>query len=244
MPTPTLTETIPDSRTARIGKSAKFSYPKDPANQAWYSLVFNEPLGSVVETEITGPDTALSVTTTSVMQDRVALFLAGGAANSTYRIRIGVRTVGDDLLYDTVSLDVARAGSVALDSIKFPVPPAGGGAPVAQGTVMAATADIGLHRVLMFALGGGVVQADAMSPGYVFAGISAQAAVTGTPLLVIETGAVNEPLWSWTPGGALYTGRDGLMTQTPPTTGISQQIAVAISPTSITVQPFAAITRI
>ena len=106
-----------------------------------------------------------------------------------------------------------------------------------------AGADVSGHRALMWDGTGGVVHADPMLPSYEFGGISTQAATAGAPVLVAESGLVVEPSWSWTPGAPVYAGAQGQLTQTPPSSGVLHQVAVAASATSVLMQVLTPITR-
>ncbi len=65
-------------------------------------------------------------------------------------------------------------------------------------------------------------------------GISTNAAQVGQPVTVQSSGELIEQTWNWKPG-AVFLGLSGALTQTPPTTGVLQQIGVSTSPTSILV---------
>lgn len=67
-------------------------------------------------------------------------------------------------------------------------------------------------------------------------GMTINAADTDDPVGVVVAGPVTEPSWSWTPGEPLFAAANGLMTQTPPTTGTLLQVGVATSETSIFVK--------
>lgn len=105
-----------------------------------------------------------------------------------------------------------------------------------------ASAMVSGHRAVMFDDRGGVIMADPTVPTYQFAGISTQAAAAGALVSVVESGSIVEPSWAWAPGVAIYVAPAGMLSQTPPTLGILQQVAVASSATSILVQPYPPIT--
>ena len=94
------------------------------------------------------------------------------------------------------------------------------------------------HRVLMTDGLGGVVPANPGAAGYQFAGISGGAAAVGTPVQVIETGPMTEPTWTWSPGLPLFVAARGTLTQTAPVTGVLQQVAVAVTATTILIQAY------
>ena len=245
MPVPALVEPIPEIRTAYVGKATRFINPKDPQDAAWYGLNYPETVDSLVGAIITGPNLSLVNRQSAVLANGagIALFLDGGTAFSTYRIRFGVATTTGNVLWHVIFLDVVPAGSQAQAA---PRPAAQGTSPLATpaGTVMTADANVGGHRSLMFDGGGGVVHADPDAPSYNFAGISNEAATAGNSLFVVETGRVTEPGWSWQAGLPVYVVADGQLTQAAPQTGVMHQVAVAIDATSILVQPYAPIMRI
>lgn len=112
------------------------------------------------------------------------------------------------------------------------------GEPTGAGIVFVAEAAISGHRALMFGAAGGVLQADPTLLSYVFAGLSLGAAAAGTGVAVAEDGAVvTEPSWSWPPEAPLFVAAGGHLTTTPPTSGILHQVAWAIAPTRVIVQP-------
>lgn len=240
MPDPLLTETVPEHRTLHEGK-AKFSYPKDPQDTAWYAVLYAESIASVRSVILTGPDTSLTSRANAVLPDKsgIALFLTGGTAFTPYRIRLGIDTEGGDTIYRALFLDVVPNGSAAL---VVPLPPVIIGPPLPQGTTMTASANVGGHRALMFDGQGGVLHADPSDPLYAFAGISAEATSAGNALSVIETGRIVDGAWNWTPAAELFVAAGGNLTETPPSSGVLQQVAVAINATSILVQPYVPIT--
>jgi len=108
--TPTLTETVPDYRTVVLDKTTKFSYQKDPQDEAWYAALYAEPVASVLSAvPATTSGTPVTVVATAVLPDKsgVAFFLTGGTNGSTSTIRLAVTTPGGDTIYRTTTLDVA-----------------------------------------------------------------------------------------------------------------------------------------
>jgi hypothetical protein len=65
-------------------------------------------------------------------------------------------------------------------------------------------------------------------------GITAGAASIGTPADYIHNGVMDEPTWTWTPGGPIFVGNVGVLTQTEPI-GTLRQIGTAVSATKIAV---------
>lgn len=104
--------------------------------------------------------------------------------------------------------------------------------------IMQAGAAISGHRALMVLPAGGVAHADPSLAGFEFVGISTGAAAAGAQVQVVESGVITEPSWAWTPALPIYVAPSGNLTQTPPSSGTLQQVAVALSATAILVQPF------
>lgn len=68
-------------------------------------------------------------------------------------------------------------------------------------------------------------------------GITVAAAMVGSQACIQIDGPMSEPGWNWTPKLPLYLSTNGNLTHTPPTTGFSQQIAVADTATRIHINP-------
>ena len=144
---------------------------------------------------------------------------------------------------------------IAVDTLEGEAPTASGGIPLPPPVVstpqssggvtstLIASAPISGQSVLMFDGVGGVVTANPTSPSYQFAGLSTAATQAGQPVPILETGIMTEAGWNWQEGTVLYAGPSGTLTQTVPTTGVLQQIAVALSATSIFVAPQLPFTR-
>lgn len=94
---------------------------------------------------------------------------------------------------------------------------------------------VGGHRVLVYDAVGRVVYADSSEASHAgrVVGLSLGAAAEGEAVTVRRLGEVTEPSWSWTPGAPLFLGTDGLITETPPATGIVQSIGSAVTATTI-----------
>ena len=105
-----------------------------------------------------------------------------------------------------------------------------------SGVTMIASTSISIHTAVMPDGTGGVVyadQQDVLTVGRLM-GIASSSASVGEDVIVIVTGEVDEPTWTWSPG-EVYLSTDGTLTQTPPTTGYLQVIGVALTPTRLTV---------
>jgi hypothetical protein len=67
-------------------------------------------------------------------------------------------------------------------------------------------------------------------------GITLNAAVAGQPVVVQASGEMTESSWNWA-AGPIWVGDNGMLTQTPPTSGWVQIIATAIAPNKIIISP-------
>lgn len=94
------------------------------------------------------------------------------------------------------------------------------------------------HRLVVPDTGDAVVYADHDTlsdlgrPIWLTLGAAAQ----GAPVDLAWYGTVTESSWSWTLG-PIYVGDNGLLTQTPPTSGYSRQIGAAIDSNTIWLDP-------
>lgn len=107
----------------------------------------------------------------------------------------------------------------------------------AESLVLKANEAIGGHRAVVIE-GSGVSYAnydEATDLGKVL-GLTTNAAVAGDDLTVVFSGTVTENSWAFNPG-PVYVGLDGMLTQTPPSTGFSQQIGIALAPNKVLVAP-------
>lgn len=107
--------------------SARFLYPKDPADNAWYQVRFPEPLTALLGITATIsvpadgyglgvwttpgdtlPATPLILQAQQLTTDRlgVTMLIGGGAPGGTYAIRVGVTTVTGATLYRSIILNV------------------------------------------------------------------------------------------------------------------------------------------
>ena len=66
-------------------------------------------------------------------------------------------------------------------------------------------------------------------------GITDAAAVSGALVNVRSGGVMIEASWAWTPGVAIFASPNGIMTQTPPASGLQRQVARAVTATKIIV---------
>ncbi len=66
-------------------------------------------------------------------------------------------------------------------------------------------------------------------------GITAGAGATGDATEYVSHGLMVEPSWTWQAGAPIFVGLDGVLTQTPPVSGLTRRVAWAISETEINV---------
>lgn len=106
----------------------------------------------------------------------------------------------------------------------------------AGGTISVLAADICCgHRVVCCSLGS-IRHACSNEPDHAGSviGITKNAANPGEGLVIVTSGIMDEPSWSFTPG-AVFVGLDGSLVQEPPQTGFVQQVGVAVSATRLIV---------
>ncbi len=64
-------------------------------------------------------------------------------------------------------------------------------------------------------------------------GVSCHASVAGDMVDVQVFGPMVDPGWNWTPDGPVFVGADGVLTQTPPTSGWLQRVGLANTATKL-----------
>ena len=108
-----------------------------------------------------------------------------------------------------------------------PIGPAGGTTIITRTTV----APIGGHRVVIQEAAGTVSYADHTDPAHadMALGLTIEAADAGDEIQILVGGETIEPSWAWDVTRPIYLGANGLMTQTPPTTGFLQQVAIPLA---------------
>lgn len=124
-----------------------------------------------------------------------------------------------------------------------PGPPGQDGAAGLDGgivrAVLPAAAIVHGHRALSCTAAGTVQELDtadaAASAAYV--GLSLNAALPGDAVTLQSNGEMTEPSWAWQPGVPVWAAAAGYLTQTPPTTGASLQIGIALAATRILLHP-------
>ena len=107
----------------------------------------------------------------------------------------------------------------------------------AYDTVLAtASGALGGHRAVVITNGTAIHANNSTQP--LVSGITQGAVVNGATVTVQTTGQLTEPTWAWT-SGPVYLGSDGLLTQSPPISGVIVELGTALTPTTllIRVQP-------
>lgn len=95
-------------------------------------------------------------------------------------------------------------------------------------TIIAAEA-LGGHR----AITGAGLHADVTTLDIVV-GVTTGAATVGQSVTYISAGAMDEPSWTWVPGGAVFCGVNGVLTQSEPV-GTFRRIGTAVTATRLAV---------
>lgn len=112
-------------------------------------------------------------------------------------------------------------------------PPACGGE-----VTFVAGADLNAFLLVRLDANTQAIAADQSLSGSVL-GVTLASALQGEAVAMRIFGPVSNPAWSWTPGGSLFLGSSGAMTQTPPTSGYLVAVGSAISATEafINIEP-------
>lgn len=106
-----------------------------------------------------------------------------------------------------------------------------GGGTGAGGTyIFQADGVVNGHRVVSLS-GTKVKNADVYDINTVFSilGIATNAATDGGIVNVLHSGELTEPTWNWIAGQKIYCGEDGVLSASPPTTGICMIVATAMT---------------
>lgn len=110
-------------------------------------------------------------------------------------------------------------------------PPGAPGASAAAPTVtFPAAAALGGHRAVRLVAGkAAYANAAASGDANLVLGITTGAAVLDAPTTIQTAGPMTEPSWAWTPDAPVFCGPAGTLTQTPPTSGFSLVLGIALS---------------
>lgn len=98
--------------------------------------------------------------------------------------------------------------------------------------------DLGGHRVVVVDSAGRCYHGNNLNESHKGAvlGITLGAAPRGTEVSVLKFGKISMAGWSFTPGLPVYLVEDGLLSQTPPSTGFILEIGVVSEPDTIEVR--------
>jgi hypothetical protein len=96
---------------------------------------------------------------------------------------------------------------------------------------------ISAYNILVQESDGKVDVADSSDTNHIqkVVGLATTSAVLDDSIDVQSTGKMTNAGWSWTPGAKLYFTSSGTLTETVPSTGFIQQVAVAETATTITI---------
>lgn len=185
-------------------------------------------------------DPYLTVVGPTIDGSVVSVVVSGGTPDT--EARIGFRLeLNDGMRAEFVVLLPVVSRTVGF----LPATPTqeGGGGGGGSALTLIAGATVSGHRALMTDVLGRAVHADPTSPFFAAVGISLGAAAPGFPVQIAVAGqTVNEPTWAWAPGAAVFVGAAGVLTASPPASGVLQQIGQALSPTELLVVAFPSIT--
>lgn len=102
-----------------------------------------------------------------------------------------------------------------------------------------------LRCIVMRSGSGFVASSDDVSCANVIAGISTTAACSlGASFLVQGSGVIEDSSFSWQDNLPIFCGPDGRLTQTPPTSGFIQQVAIPDGPNKLEISLQLAIKRV
>jgi hypothetical protein len=143
----------------------------------------------------------------------------------------------------TIIVQQPRQATITATALQGPPgPPGPPGSAGAQTLTLQAGIALGGHRVVCVDSSGQAIYPDRNNPAHADAvvGITTGAASAGANVTVLASGEMTEASWSWNPG-PLWVGDTGLLTQSPPSAGWSQIVAIALSATRIVLTPRQAI---
>lgn len=101
-----------------------------------------------------------------------------------------------------------------------------------------AAADLGIHRVVVWALDDAVEELSSLEYDELarVAGLSLSSALAGSQVVILERGTLRDSSFSFTPGAPLYPSATGTLTQSPPSAS-ALIVGWAISADTITIDP-------
>lgn len=205
----------------------------------------SEPLVVVAESDqpsVVLTETTPSVVMTTVGSERVIVASEPAASSvvvtePTDPVAVVVQEATSVVVTEDKQTEVIVAGVQGPPGPRGEIGPAGGSAFTAP-----AGETLSGHRVVQL-IDGQAYYCDADNPDHAGTaiGLTTGAALIGDEATIQTLGNLIEPSWSWTPG-PVYLGSQGQLTQTPAGMFL-QQIGVALSTTSININPQLAITH-
>lgn len=149
-----------------------------------------------------------------------------------------------ELLLEPISalefLDLTGPTQVLEVAVQGPPGPPGATGPAGGVALMVVVGEpVGGHRGVVLDVAGLARYASNTDIAHFgrLAGVTAGAASTGTETMVVRAGVMMEPSWAWAPDAPVFLSAGGLLTQSPPTTGFLQVVGVALSATTLFVNP-------
>jgi hypothetical protein len=142
-----------------------------------------------------------------------------------------------ELLHDTTPdllVVEEERQTVLIDPAGPQGPPGPPGVSGGAAIVMLAGHAIGGHRAVR-AFGGYAIYADNqfLADANLVLGISTGAAMLREPVTIQTAGLLTEPTWAWEPDAPVFVSQGGTLTQSPPTSGFSLIVGVAVTTTQI-----------
>jgi hypothetical protein len=104
-------------------------------------------------------------------------------------------------------------------------------------TTVTAGEALGGHRAVRVGADGLAWLAEPDSTARLTIGITIGAAVAGADATIQVDGEIEEPGWAWADDEIVWLAAGGLLTQIPPTSGVSFQVGVPMGPTRLRIQP-------
>lgn len=104
-------------------------------------------------------------------------------------------------------------------------------------TTATAGEDLGGHRGVRIGSDGLAYLSEPDATARLTIGITTGAAVSGAAATIQVDGEIEEPSWAWADSEIVWLGASGVLTQVPPTSGVSFQVGVPMGPTKLRIQP-------
>lgn len=135
--------------------------------------------------------------------------------------------------YDEVSIDTSHKAQTAVLAVANIVD--WSGESPTHYTKTAINQPIGGHRVVVAVGETGCDYADKQDESHCdrVVGITTNAAAQNGICIIAQKGDITHSSWNWQVNEPVFVGSNGLLTQTPPSTGFHQQFAVALTATTL-----------